>query len=108
MNYPEHEKLELISHESQAIGEFTDWLADQGLHLAKFSEDGEDDWGNPLLVSENWNIVDRLTEYFEIDQDALEAEKRQMLDAQRELNALHELSPSLAELRSDGTLGGLV
>jgi len=60
--YPEHDKVQKIKDQSQAIGDFLEWLGGQGLHLAEFVPvldpdvryfvEGPDrnDW---------WRIVDR-------------------------------------------------
>ena len=68
-DYPEHDKLNAISSDSQAIGEF---LESSGYALAE--------WDGNLLRPTTMTTVDILAEYFEIDQVALENEKRQMLD----------------------------
>lgn len=38
MTYPEHEKLRFISDQSQACGEFLDWLSSRGVTLGKYEE----------------------------------------------------------------------
>ena len=76
--YPEHEKLQAVSEQSQAIGEFLDFgLPAQGIYLAEVSnEDGE------LWLSHK-PIQKILADYFEIDLKKIEDEKRAMLDAIR-------------------------
>lgn len=98
MKYPEHEKLQKVRRDSEAIGQFLDspdkgftrmvWHdshtePDKYVYLpcedeCKLVERG---WYNP----EGWypdhrSINQVLAEYFEIDLDKLEAEKREMLD----------------------------
>jgi len=74
MEYPEHEKLEKVQAESQACGEFLSWLAfEKGLELCA-AEFDEDEW-----YPQSRTITDLLAEFFGIDSEALEAEKRQML-----------------------------
>jgi hypothetical protein len=71
--YPEHKKLSLVVEESQAIGEFLDFgLAGQGLVLTEYSEDH--------LLPTSKSITSILAHYFEIDQDKIDKEKRQMLN----------------------------
>ena len=84
-DYPEHEKLKKVSDQSQVCGEFLDWL--QGKYvLAKYVETGT--WaGEPVhdLRHANVPVQDLLAEFFGIDQDKIEAEKRAMIEACRSL-----------------------
>ena len=82
--YPESDKLVKIQKFSQKIGEFMEWLEGQGIHLAKYDESGHHLWPEPL------NIQNRLADFFDIDLEKLEAEKRHMLDELRRLNELEE------------------
>lgn len=75
--YPEHEKLHKISDKSQAIGEFIEWLAqEKKLHLAEFAPTSREG----LMWHAMCDIQELLAEFFEIDRDAIEREKRQMLE----------------------------
>ena len=38
-SYPEHDKLSLAASQTQAIGEFIDWLQGQGVQLMRYRED---------------------------------------------------------------------
>ncbi len=77
--YPEHARLLKVKDESQACSEFLEWLSsEKGFHLAK-SIPGR---ARPSYVS--YSIQDLLAEFFEIDQDKLEAEKREMLATLRD------------------------
>jgi len=78
--YPMHEKLKTVATLSQICGEFLEWLECRGLRLAKWEEDGE------TLVPTQTSRTQLLAEFFEIDLDALEQEKRHMLGVQRKLN----------------------
>lgn len=101
--YPEHEKLKKVSAKSQACGEFLDWLRhEKGFLLAKSHHHTEHcyakDEGKPFMIRvcdtstgalEGVGYIstqDLLAEFFEIDQAALEKEKEQLLEEQRELN----------------------
>lgn len=83
MTYPEHDKLSAIADQSQAIGEFMEWLKDGArpqqprLFLAHYVE------GEECPVPLHTPTEDLLAEYFEIDQSKLEQEKRAMLDSLR-------------------------
>lgn len=79
MDLPEHEKLKDIQPNSQSIGEFIEWLGEQGIWLCKL---GKFDRFQPI----NDDMNKLLPRYFEIDLRALEAEKLLILDAQRALN----------------------
>ena len=81
-DYPEHDKLKLVADKSQAIGEFIEWLAEEGrgIYLAVPHPFGEG------LVPANKSITRLLAEFFEIDLDKIETEKRAMLDNLRKLN----------------------
>ena len=79
--YPEHDKLTKIKDQSQAIGEFMDWLADDGIFLAHY----EEGYNFPHHV--HTPITDLLASFFGIDQKKLEEEKRQMLEGIRQANA---------------------
>lgn len=75
-DYPEHDKMHAISAQSQAIGEFTDWMVDE--YKAQFCA-----WNDefreyqPVYVS----IKDLLAKFFDIDVVKLEDEKTAMLRA---------------------------
>jgi hypothetical protein len=83
-SYPEHEKLAQVAKQSQAIGEFIVWMAEEkhwqvcedgnaeaiGLHMS--------DW-KPVRVEMNT----MLAEFFEIDQKVLNDEKEAMVEAIR-------------------------
>jgi hypothetical protein len=76
---PEHKKLKKISGRSQVIGEFIDWLKyEKSVVLAS--------WDKDRYYLENRSITDFLAEFFEIDQNKIEAEKREMLDYIRKKN----------------------
>ena len=79
MNLPEHEKLKEVQPQSQAIGEFIEWLSEQGIWLASLNRFDRFD---PI----NDGTEKLLARYFEIDLKVLEAEKVALLDAQRQLN----------------------
>jgi len=76
--YPEHAKLEAVAPQSQAIGEFLEWLmSTYSCELGR--PEGRNAGFRPVGVS----TQQLLAEFFEIDLDKLEAEKRAMLDALR-------------------------
>jgi len=78
--YPEHDKLSAVRERSQAIGEFIEWLPSKGLHLAEFVEDS-DPLNDGVLMLAHRPIVELLAEFFEIDLNKIEQEKRAMLSS---------------------------
>jgi hypothetical protein len=91
--YPEHDKLQTVKESSQAIGEFLDWLQnEQAVVLAKEHQHSEDCYqdGDRVcgvqrdeLAAVIAPIHCWLARYFDIDEEKLESEKRQMLDEMR-------------------------
>lgn len=80
-DFPEHKKLRAIKDRSQVIGEFLEWLqGEKGFALATWCSHGE------FLDPARFNVNQLLAEFFEIDQEKLEAEKLAMLDQMRTAN----------------------
>lgn len=75
-DYPEHEKLAEVAEHSQAIGEFLDWLQNEKGYTIAHYGDPNMNWLTPVHRS----IKDLLAEYYDIDPEALEGEKRDMLE----------------------------
>lgn len=78
--YPEHDKLHLVKEQTQAAGEFIDWLGTQGFFLAV----REQEWDRAVPAS--YNITDLLARWQDIDLSKIEAEKRRMLESIRAAN----------------------
>ena len=72
-SYPEHEKLHKIKNESQAQGEFVEWLQSKGVNLMIWDHD-DNHWYHDHRPIQSW-----LAEYHEIDLKVLKDEKRAML-----------------------------
>lgn len=80
--YPEHDKLKEIADKSQLVGEFLDWLRyDQEIVLMR-----EPDNPNNHPTHERRNTEQLLADFFGINLEVLNKEKRDILEAQRELN----------------------
>lgn len=104
--YPEHEKLAKVRDESQSIGEFLEWLSEKGIRLAAYHTHNEGcvnpDWHEGVNDGKDWLDDDHvekivcggrenelvpihydtqklLAEFFGIDLNRLEQEKRTML-----------------------------
>lgn len=76
--YPQSEKLAAAHDERSAIAEFLEWLeSDQGIILAEYEEES----GHYQAVLENFDRI--IMRYLDIDERALEQERRAMLDAAR-------------------------
>ena len=75
----ELEKLAAVREQSQAIGEFLDWLQhEKEVNLLRFNKDGEID--DPEYLPLRMSIEELLAEYFHIDLKKVEQERRQLLD----------------------------
>lgn len=96
--YPEHERLRAIKDQSQAIGEFLDWMSTQGVVRARWgchhgyvtTAEVQDEPPECRLCTQTdklWpdttRIPDLLASYFGIDQVKLEDEKQAMLETLR-------------------------
>lgn len=88
----EHEKLAKVKYQSQAIGQFLEWLQEElGALIAVYAPDTDDD-GEQVLTPLAATIEELLAEYFEVNLEKLEAEKRAML---AEIRARYEVSDGL-------------
>jgi hypothetical protein len=77
MTYPEHEKLKALGDSNQIVGDFIEWLSEQGYEICRWNDSGTH------CLPVHLHRDQMLADFFEIDRDKLEAEKRQMLDALR-------------------------
>ena len=81
MKYSEHEKLKEVQKESQLCEEFLEWLTNK-YAFCEYNRHRSDD--NQVLVPAGY--IDKqklLAEFFDIDLDEIEKEKRQMLEELR-------------------------
>lgn len=113
MEYPECEKMKAASEDSQVIGEFLEWLGQQGIQLCKYqkedvyhfeSEEAESQYNELSRIEQSawrynnpskfgttyqgYNLVNINTEkllaqYFKIDLNKVEQEKRQIINSLR-------------------------
>jgi hypothetical protein len=99
--FPEHVKLGLVHERSQACGEFLEWLlGEKGYHLGEYHKHTDACWpegeshtdrrricgtADSLLYPVSASVRRLLAEFFKIDEERLEAEKRTILDEQREV-----------------------
>jgi len=82
MIYSEHEKLHKVKDQSLAIGQFLEWLnQDKSYVICEWDENG---YGYQPVRS---RIESLLAEYFNIDLNKIEKEKREMLKKIREQNS---------------------
>lgn len=74
---PECAKLVSVSPDSQKIGEFIDWLNENGIRLCRWTEleDAPDQY---MEIHDPMEKL--LARYFEIDLDKVETERRALLD----------------------------
>lgn len=75
---PEIDKMHVVKDRSQAIGEFIEWIrSEKGWEIASYNDGGERLW--PV----NTSIERLLAEFFGIDLDKVEKEKRALLNQLR-------------------------
>jgi hypothetical protein len=75
---PELDRRSKILGESHKIGEFLDWLNQRGIHLATYEE--WDEYRDPMLTPLTVSYERLLADYFEIDLQRVEAERRAILE----------------------------
>ena len=80
MSYPEHDRLSAVADKSQCVGEFLEWLQEQGITLCAWSDEER------MYFGAAESTASMLSRFFEVDLHRLESEKRAMLDEQRKLN----------------------
>lgn len=91
---PELERMSAVKDDSHKLGEFIDWLREEKgwLFAAYHKHDHECNRGHRCelrddeLVPQHTSIEKLLAEYFEIDLDKVEKEKRELLLAVRKDN----------------------
>lgn len=102
--YPEHARLKSISEYSQQIGAFLDWMAEDGVVLSREHEHSDGCWesGSRVcgvskgeLAFDYAPTTQRLGRYFEIDEDKIEIEKREMLAEIRTASATRKVRAEL-------------
>lgn len=74
--YPESSRLLAVSKESQTCGEFLDWLRSKGFVLAEYDPESE----SGRLYPAHFSTTSLLAEFFGIDINKLEQEKRAVLE----------------------------
>jgi hypothetical protein len=89
--YPEAEKYSAVREQANQIGNFIDFLRDEKKYtFAKWynmQEDPDEEETDDKLMPEFPNMEKLLMEFFEIDENKLEAERRAMLEECRQANA---------------------
>lgn len=105
-SYPEHDKLKKVAAQSQACGDFLAWLREvKDLQLCVPHQHDDSCYCVPKdeerrgvnmrvcdlkageYIAAGLSTTKLLAEFFGIDVDKLEAEKQQLLEEQRALNA---------------------
>jgi len=81
MHYPESEKWGEVKPEADTLTEFLDWLSGKGIMLGKHVL--PEGYRNQVFAPLATNVQDLIYEYFEVDYNLLETERRQMLEAFR-------------------------
>lgn len=81
-DYPEHDKVKALDGKNNVVGDFIEWLRDNDYVIAQYG--GEE--GYERLWPVHRSTEDLISEHFEIDRNALEREKRAMLESIRAHN----------------------
>lgn len=76
--YPESEKAYAVREQSQVVGEFIDWLQEQGYSICEYRDAGFIIGSHKELMPTRKTIEQWLCEFFKIDQQKYEQEKEQM------------------------------
>lgn len=80
-NYPECEKLAGVSHKSQAIGAFLEWLQTvKHFEFAEWRKTEDTVFTDDVLILVHYTIESLLAEYFEIDMNKVKEERQQILE----------------------------
>lgn len=84
-DYPEHSKLKGLGGANQIVGDFIEWLGENGYTICEFNPQRFCGEGEFFMTRHSRDTI--LSKFFEIDTDKLEAEKVAMLD---ELRAMRD------------------
>jgi hypothetical protein len=79
-NYPECEKMSKVKKQSQLVGEFLDWLVNEREIVLSEYHEGEGRNDEEVLMPISVKIEKLLAEFFEIDLNKVEQERRQMIE----------------------------
>ena len=102
--YAEHERLHLVKDKSQTIGEFLEWLTNDGVVLCREHKHRDECYEKGyrvcgLRLGDMWPdhepIEKRLAAFFQIDLNKLDNEKREMLSDLRKAHASNEIDREL-------------
>lgn len=89
--YPETPELDkrqwevLDTGKNVVVQDFYDWLHEQGLHICRM-EDETDGWGSPRYMPDPRQPEQLMADFFGIDLNKIEAERRAILDHIRSVN----------------------
>lgn len=78
-DYPEHDKLKALNGHNQTVGQFLEWLSEQGIDLCRYDDSVSKYHPYPITDSH----TSLMAKFFEIDENKLEAEKLAMLTSLR-------------------------
>jgi hypothetical protein len=73
---PECDKITAARSESQQIGNFLEWLAEQNMEICTRRETG---WGHVMMIPQMESREQLLARYFEVDLQEVERERRALL-----------------------------
>lgn len=82
--YPEHVKLKNLDGANETIGDFLEWLDENGMVVCQRTDNNVHNLYWPVAKS----VEQLIAEFFGLDRKKLEDEKRAMLDEIRRANGL--------------------
>lgn len=80
---PECEKLSKVSEQSNKIGDFLDWLRQHSIVLCTYDDDSEQYFDAGMMTDSGINRL--LAQYFGVDLNKVEEERRALLEWLREV-----------------------
>lgn len=83
---PNLDKMLAVHEESQAIGEFIEWLKGNGYVIGRWAKTDWRDRGDHSFHPEQHSINEWLAKYYDLDLDEMERERGHVLDHVREMN----------------------
>jgi len=98
---PECDKITANREESRILTDFYDWLGEHGLEICAYDEKS---YGGEWLPDSR-RPEQLFADYFGIDMNKVEEERRAILELQRELNYTHDILDALSSGEVDDCYG---
>ncbi|MFA7264765.1 MAG: hypothetical protein WC054_00395 [Candidatus Nanopelagicales bacterium] len=82
--YPECEKMRAVRNESDVLSDFVDWLGQNGRFIGHYVK--PKGYSQEIMVLDARSFEQLFADYFDIDLNKVEVERRQMLEDLRSLD----------------------